>query len=532
MRSLRIRLVLISTLASGLVIIGVSLFAWHYVVQSARDGIDLRLENLSGRIIRDMHPRMDSRILGERIEITHGDDIEDSNLHLLLRDDINDQVVYSSLDSIPDFFQSFPEGFPTKPDALLERPDWAMEAPKAKEKGKLKDFGQRPPFLEGKGKRLPPREGMDPRFDRPGRGDPFSGGERIPGNGNDDQQFASVTALGKDWRVIISHERGYFVLAAVDLTREISQLKELERAFLVGIPLAIALIGLGGWLVVERAMKPVRKIAEAASAVTARDLSARIEASHNSDPEFEHLVEVLNGMMDRLETGFSHANRFSADVSHELKTPITVMQGEIESALRECEPGTEQENQLLVLRGETDRLKSIIRSLMLLSQADVGELIRKSEQIELSEELQSLVEDAEILAEDGEVEIQSSISEGIVVKGDVTLMRQALLNLINNAIKYNEVNGYVKIALHRSDNGIDLEFENSGSGIPADDRSKIFDRFYRADQSRSRQVDGFGLGLSLTRAIIEEHGGEIRLDETSDETTRFVVSLPLQESKS
>ncbi|MDF1826022.1 MAG: ATP-binding protein [Verrucomicrobiales bacterium] len=522
MRSLRTRLVLISTLVSGAVIIGVSLFAWHYVVESARDGIDLRLEGITGRIIRDMHPRMDPDLMRERINITHGDDVSELKLHLLLRDDINDSVVFSSLESIPDFFQSFPEGFPQKPDVEAKT---GNEVPGA---GRGEDgFGRRPPpHHEGKEKRPPPRGGAVP-----GSGDSFEARGGIPGKGAMDQQYATVSALGKDWRVMISHERGYFVLAAVDLTGEISQLRKLERVFIVGIPLAIALIGLGGWIVVDRAMKPVRKIAEAASAVTAHDLSARIEGSHNSDPEFEHLIGVLNGMMDRLETGFSHANRFSADVSHELKTPITVMQGEIESALRDCEPGTAQENQLLVLRGETDRLKSIIRSLMLLSQADVGELIRKCDPIELSEELQNLVEDAEILAEDSGLVIQSSLDEGVVMEGDATLMRQALLNLINNAIKYNELNGYVSITLRGGD-GIRLEFENSGSGIPAEDRERVFDRFYRADQSRSRQVDGFGLGLSLTRAIVEGHGGRIWLEEVSGEATRFVINLPPQASRS
>jgi heavy metal sensor kinase len=297
---------------------------------------------------------------------------------------------------------------------------------------------------------------------------------------------------------------------------------------LIGIPVAIALIGLGGWLVVDRAMRPVREIAEAAAHITARDLSARIEGSRNSDPEFEHLVNVLNGMMERLELGFSHANRFSADVSHELKTPITVMQGEIESALRGCEAGTEEEDRLLLLREEANRLKSIIRSLMLLSQADVGELIQKSDPINLSAELQGLVEDAEVLSGESEIEIRSQIDDEITVRGDMTLMRQAFLNLINNAIKYNEPGGYVRISLSRDGDDAKIEVENSGKGIPEDARAKIFDRFFRADESRSRHIDGYGLGLSLTQAIVEGHGGSVQLADTKGDVTRFVISLPRQ----
>ncbi|MEM6916310.1 MAG: ATP-binding protein, partial [Verrucomicrobiota bacterium] len=328
------------------------------------------------------------------------------------------------------------------------------------------------------------------------------------------------------------HERGYFVLAALDLTEAIADLRKLEKAFLIGIPVGIALIGFGGLFVVDRAMRPVREISEAAENITARDLSARIEGTRNSDPEFEHLVDVLNGMMERLEIGFSHANRFSADVSHELKTPITVMQGEIESALRQCEGGTGEEQRLLLLREETNRLKSITRSLMLLSQADVGELIRKSESIFLSEELTELVEDAEVLTGESEVEIQAEIEEGVVVSGDVTLVRQSMLNLINNAIKYNEPGGFVSLSLESDEKAAVIRVENSGAGIPQEARAKIFDRFYRADESRSRNVDGYGLGLSLTQAIIEGHGGTIELaDEGEEKTTQFVIRLPLESGK-
>lgn len=523
-RSLRTRLVLISTLVSGVVIIGVSLLAWSFLIQSARESIDLQLEGVSGRLIRDMHPRLNWDRMRDRIEITHGDEIGASTLMLHLRDDINDSVIYTSLEDAEDFFSQFPENFPEKPAEPRPRPEYAMSAPPF------------PPGEQVDFEREEPRPGPGPGFGRPDGKERPKGpgkekgppkGEGLSGMGPLDQQFATVTAYGKEWRIVTSHERGYFVLAATDLTEAIADLKKLERAFLLGIPVAIAFIGLGGWFVVDRAMRPVREISEAAENITARDLSARIEGNRNSDPEFEHLVDVLNGMMERLEVGFSHANRFSADVSHELKTPITVMQGEIESALRHCEPGTGEEQRLLLLREETNRLKSITRSLMLLSQADVGELIRKSESIALSEELAELVEDAEVLSAQGSVEIDSKIEEGIHVSGEVTLMRQAMLNLINNGIKYNEENGFVRISLESDGGEAVVLVENSGEGIPKEARAKIFDRFFRGDASRSRNVDGYGLGLSLTQAIVEGHGGTIGLaEEGPEKTTKFVIRIP------
>ncbi|MEM6277996.1 MAG: ATP-binding protein [Verrucomicrobiota bacterium] len=524
---------LISTLVSGVVIIGVCLVAWSFLVRSAREAVDIQLEAVSGRLIRDMHPRLNWNRMVNRIKISHGDEIENSNLILHLRDDINDSVIYTSLDNSEDFFSRFPEGFPSQPAEPRPRPEYAMEAPPFPP-GEFADLeGPGAPDRErGPGPGFAPPDGKE-RPKGPGKGKGPPGGEEgLSGLGPMDQQYATVAAYGKEWRVVINHERGYFVLAALDLTEAIADLRKLEKAFLIGIPVGIALIGFGGLFVVDRAMRPVREISEAAENITARDLSARIEGTRNSDPEFEHLVDVLNGMMERLEIGFSHANRFSADVSHELKTPITVMQGEIESALRQCEGGTGEEQRLLLLREETNRLKSITRSLMLLSQADVGELIRKSESIFLSEELTELVEDAEVLTGESEVEIQAEIEEGVVVSGDVTLVRQSMLNLINNAIKYNEPGGFVSLSLESDEKAAVIRVENSGAGIPQEARAKIFDRFYRADESRSRNVDGYGLGLSLTQAIIEGHGGTIELaDEGEEKTTQFVIRLPLESGK-
>ena len=311
------------------------------------------------------------------------------------------------------------------------------------------------------------------------------------------------------------------MLAGLNLDKIGASLDGVKNAILFGIPFALVVIAIGGWAVAERALRPIRKIAAATSQITTRDLNERIPVGTNTDPEIAKLVAVLNGMMDRLETGFSHASRFSADVSHELKTPISVIQAEIESGLRECDPGTPEENRLLVLREETDRLKSITRSLMLLSQADAGELIRKDEMVNLSEELEALADDAEIIAESAGVRIESEIASRAEIKGDPVLLRQALLNLINNAIKYNHEGGFVRITLARESGYIRIAIENSGAGIPDEASAKVFDRFYRADPSRTRGIGGFGLGLSLARAVIEGHGGQLELADSEEGITRF-----------
>lgn len=557
MRSLRTRLALISTLVSGVAIVGVSALAWYYMVQAVKQTVDARLEGIAGRLIRDMHPRANWDTYRERVSITYEDDIREGNLILRLVDAADDEVVFSSSDEFEEFQADFPEEFTRERPLPKARPEWGggMGAPLPGEKGRSKGKGLRPPpkgngpgGLQGRPGAPVPRSGppdgdadgestddapLDPdELDRllaeldappefaplPSR-DPFEpiGGERV---------FGNVSALGKEWRAIMIFERGYSVMAAIDLTRSIVEVKRLERGFLVGIPIAIFLIGIGGWFIAERALRPIRKIAETASHISAKDLGLRIEESGHPDPEIENMIGVLNGMMDRLEQGFSHANRFSADVSHELKTPIAVMQAEIETALTECEPETAEESRLLVLREEANRLKSITRSLMLLSQADVGELIRVFEPVDLTGEVRSMVEDAEILAEENDVRIESDIAEEVGLRGDAVLLRQALMNLVNNAIKYNVKGGFVRIELGDGEGEVRISVENSGPGISEEGRKRIFDRFYRGDRARTRGIDGYGLGLSLAEAVIEGHGGTIELEKADAESTRFVARFP------
>ena len=546
-RSLRLRLVLISTLVSGVAIVGVSLLAWYFMERAVRESVDVRLEAISGRILRDLHPRADLEFLGRRIQLTHEDEILEKLLLLHVRDDVNDVVVFSSLDDGEKLREQFPPGFPQKPEIPGPRPNWDAPIPPGTGpmKGGKQSKGGLPRFEDD----FPPREMPLPPGRRPDEPDLTEEewreiereffalrpqqrkGEKkaevFETRGRMESQYATIDFEGQEWRIVVSQGRGYSTLAGLDLTRSKAELNRFKNGFLFGIPLAILLIGFGGWLVADRALRPIRRIAVMASDVTAQSLSQRIEEVEHSDAEIEHLITVLNAMMDRLETGFSHANRFSADVSHELKTPITVMQAEIETALQESVADSPEETRLLVLREEVGRLKSITQSLMLLSQADVGELIRKSDPISLSEELQSLVEDAEIVAEGAGISVAASLSPDVEVRGDPVLLRQALLNLINNAIKYNVPEGDVSVILAAQSDHAMISIENSSEGISPADQEKIFDRFYRADQSRSRGVDGFGLGLSLAQAVVKGHGGTIDLIVEEEKRTRFEVRFPL-----
>ncbi len=525
MRSLRVRLVLLSTLLSGVVIVALASVAWVFMIQAFEERADLEMRDRFGRMFRDLHPRLDLERYSENLRTEVEDEVQDGRLLLRIRDDINDQTVFEFPSS--DWFASMPEDLlPELPDPLARRPEFRHgEGPKG------------PPGERTKGDNLLLEELLlygEPSDGRPPRNSPKGpkGKGAAPGNSapqREYMEFGSMVYQGKEWRILVLHGRGYGLVAAMDSENTRVEIAQLRTRFVVTIPIALGLIALGGWFVADRALRPIRAISKTASNLTARGLSERITAIPHSDAEITELIDVLNEMMNGLEESFEHANRFSADVSHELKTPIAIMQGEVENALKEAEVGSREHANLVVIRQEIQRLKEITKSLMLLAKADVGKLILRKDPVDLSEEISGLAEDAEILAIPQKVRIETEIDSDLIAIGDEVLLRQALLNLISNAIKYNIEDGSVTISLREiEENQALLVVENTGPTIPEEDRERIFERFHRVDKSRSRNIDGFGLGLSLAREIIRGHGGELCLMDSDENLTRFQVTLPLR----
>jgi len=504
MRSLRARLILISTLVSGAAVAALGFLSWQLMISAMRESTDLRLEGIAGRLLRDVNPWSDADAMRDLFETGHGDELAIGALALSARafDEGGPRVIGESgwTDGIE---AALPDTFPVPDPNPVRRPQPRPGGPR----------------VPGRPPGGPERPGEDPGMPPERRPPHHEEGPRLV-------EYIDVTIAGEQWRFIAAQERGYGILAGLNFTRANPGLVQLRRGFLLGTPLSLCLVGLGGWFVAERAMRPLRRISATARRISASALGERMPQSPHSDPEIAQLTSVLNAMMARLEISFAHASRFSADVSHELKTPITVMQGEIESALRECSPGSHEESTLVVLRGELGRLKSIIGSLLMLSRADVGNLIRRRETFSLSRELEALAEDAEILCENAGVRFSAEIAGGLEVEGDAVLLRQALLNLLYNGVKFNIEEGYVRVSAERTGGEIVVAVENSGPGIAEEDRPRIFDRFYRSDRSRSRDVDGFGLGLSLAKVIVEAHEGTLVLEDASPGRTRFVLRLP------
>ena len=336
-------------------------------------------------------------------------------------------------------------------------------------------------------------------------------------------RFLTLQTSEGTWRLGIMGNDELRLVVGLNYETVAGDLRRMRNIFLMTLPAALLLVGGGGWWVAGRALRPLKTIAQTAERVTARGLDQRIPVS-DEDPEISRLIQVLNGMMDRLEASFNQATRFSADASHELKTPLAIMQGELENAVQAAEPGSTEQQVFSNLLEETQRLKTITRGLLLLAQADAGRLKLALEDVDLSSFVETAIEDARILAADAGLRFEVNIQPGLRVTADRTLLQMAVLNLLGNAVKYNKPGGAVGVTLAADGSELLLTLCNSGPGIPPADQPRIFDRFYRVNQSPA--ADGLGLGLSLAREIAHAHHGKLLLKESRPDYTCFTLSLP------
>ncbi|HEY9704457.1 MAG TPA: ATP-binding protein, partial [Allocoleopsis sp.] len=297
----------------------------------------------------------------------------------------------------------------------------------------------------------------------------------------------------------------------------------MSNIFLISILLSLLLVAVGAWILSGSALKPIKQLTVAIQKVTVNGLNKKVPLNV-TDVEFLELIEVFNQMLERLDRSFKQASRFSGDAAHELKTPLAILQGELERTLQQVETGSEVQERLGNLLDEVHRLSGIVRKLLLLSLADAGKMKLYRVEVDLSVILTEMLEDIELLAPD--LDVQTSIDHGLRVHGDQDLLTQVWQNLLSNAIKYNLPKGWIKIYARLQGKNVLITISNASEDLPKSDRQRIFDRFYRGDPSRNRKVEGTGLGLSLAREIAIAHGGQLTLDHTPSGQTSFSLSLP------
>ncbi len=351
---------------------------------------------------------------------------------------------------------------------------------------------------------------------------PLPGGEDgVPFTGNID---ASDTV-----RVLQLSDEKMRLRVAVDLSPFNEWEKSMWWTYAIILPLTLASLAGGAIWLYRKALKPVDDIVVAAERITAERLEQRLPVSGNRD-EIGHLTTVLNRMIDRLQQSFQQARRFSADASHELKTPLTIIRGELEIALRSGEIPHGVEKTMLDLLEETGRLIHLVEGLLLLSQADAGKFPVGQDVVALTGLIEELAEDIEILGDRLEIGVKLQLEPDISVKGSTQFLRQLVLNLFDNAIKYNRQSGAIHCDLIGADGMAVFRIANTGADIPPEDRERIFDRFFRVESSRARSDvsgGGQGLGLSIAREIVRAHGGTLTLEPSGPGWTVFQFTIPL-----
>jgi signal transduction histidine kinase len=299
-----------------------------------------------------------------------------------------------------------------------------------------------------------------------------------------------------------------------------------EMIFRVGLP-AVILGLLGGWWLTRRALAPVAQLTEVVEKIHERNLREALLRTGNGD-ELDRLTEVFNAMTARLDDSFNRIREFTLHASHELKTPLTVLCGEAETELRDESLTPAQRERATSQLDELRRLARIVDGLTLLAKADAGQIRLAFEPVHLDELVRDNLADAQILAEPHSVKVELANCEEISVPGDRHRLRQLLLNLADNAIKYNQPQGHVTMNLHRTNDFAEFTIANTGAGIPAEILPRVFDRFFRGDSARGSTIDGCGLGLSIAQWIVSAHGGTIRIESGLSKITTVTIRLPLE----
>jgi two-component system heavy metal sensor histidine kinase CusS len=377
----------------------------------------------------------------------------------------------------------------------------------------------------------PPEEFFD---DGPPRreGGPRDRGPRDGGPGRPSLYkpiFSTIETDGKTWRVgVFGNPRsGITIQLGLDVDLFAADLSSTARAFVLALPGALLLVAAGAWFAARKGLAPVQQLSEKIETLDLATANERLDAA-SADTEFSRIIGAYNSMLDRLERSYRQATRFSADASHELKTPLAVMRATVEKGLRECPDGSAEQRSFSGLLDEIDELQAIIESLLLLSRADAGRLATNRETLDFSAWMQPLMEDAELMAEERQITLNTSLTPGLTIQADPVLLYRCIHNLLRNAVAYNREGGEIDCRLTESAGRAILTVSNTGETVPETERERIFDRFMRGTNAGGTGGGkGLGVGLSLAREIATAHGGSLVLADKEPGRTTLILSIPV-----
>lgn len=308
-------------------------------------------------------------------------------------------------------------------------------------------------------------------------------------------------------------------------TKESPLVETLEIILFGGLP-AILLGIFGARQLMRLALRPVEELTVALEQTDASNLAEPVARSGNGD-ELDRMTAVFNGMKERLGASFTQAREFTLHASHELKTPLTILHGTLEQMLTTESAAAQTKEKIASMLEEVQRLTTTVGQLAFLAKADAGTLAAKREAVALHELVRDVADEAAILGSSAAITVTTPKLEAVNVNGDRMRLRQLLLNLADNAVKYNEARGTIQISLCRQNGSAVLTVSNTGPALPPELSARVFERFFRGDLAHASTIEGSGLGLSIAKSIVEAHQGEIRYEVLPDQRTQLTVCLPL-----
>jgi heavy metal sensor kinase len=345
--------------------------------------------------------------------------------------------------------------------------------------------------------------------------------------------LGTVKVGGQPYRVystlFIQNGQPRALVVTTSLADTSRALRRLLVLLVIGIPAAAVVASLGGWWLARKALRPVATMTREAAAIGVARLDERVEVPPTSD-EIAQLAVTLNGMLDRLQSGVAKERTFVSDASHELRTPLSIMRSEIDVGLGDPAITGEAREVLQSAREETDRMTAIVEDMLTLARVDEGELQLSIATFDLTILAAEVVAAMRALADERGVTLEAVTGEPVMVDADRARIRQVLRNIVHNAVKYAGRGGGVAISVRIVGASALVRIADSGPGIPEEVLPHLFDRFFRADPSRTRDAakdaGGSGLGLAIARELVQAHGGNIRAESEPEKGSVFVVELP------
>ena len=478
----RLRLAIHTMIVAGVLVAASGAAAWWYAQRLLARNLDLRVSDSARRLWTQLTPRHGAAEIREAASAIFGTEaLDKGTITVVVQSHTSPHpVIYASSAGLA---RGFSDHLPSGHDLITTTEDYAP-------------LERTPPAQRGRFLRPQMPEIREPTY------------------------FTASTSDG-EWRNIALSSPRYTVFVGLSTREFYAEARHAAWSFAAAGVAGLLLAGLGAWWHAGRAMRPLQRVVATAEKLSVAELGERLPTMEKDDREFAQLIAVLNEMMERLQASFQQAARFTADASHELKTPLAVMQATLHDALRSGDPPPVE-----ALLAEVSRLKSITQSLLLLSQADAGKLPLQRERYDLSVELSGIAEDAEALCEGAGLTCEHVIAPGVEVEADRLMMRHVFRNLLSNAIKYNQPGGLVTMSLQREATRAVFTITNTGPGIPLEMQPRLFERFFRVDHAR--HGEGTGLGLNIASELAKANGAEVTLEESRKDRTTLQVGMLCQ----